>query len=90
MKRALMALALLVGVSAAANCTDDESTLKTLRVNGYKNVILTGYAVFACGSDSSEPQTCTGFKATAPNGERVEGAVSCGLMGCKGCTIRLD
>ena len=86
LKRIVIAIGLLVAVTVAANCTDEKGTLKTLRVSGYTNVTLTGHAFFKCGKEDG---TCTGFVANAPNGERVEGAVSCSFWGCKGCTIRL-
>lgn len=68
-------------------CTNEEDAQRTLRVSGYKNIQMTGYAWMKCGDREG---TCTGFRATAPNGEIVEGAVSCSIGGCtKGCTIRL-
>lgn len=86
----LLALLLAVAVSTpACMMTDEQGASHALRVNGYKDVTLTGYAWGEC-SDSDG--SCTGFSATAPNGEHVEGAVGCGLSlfgPRKGCTIRL-
>lgn len=69
---------------AAAACTNEGGAFHALKVSGYREVRLTGYS-FSCAKDDG---TCTGFEATAPDGERVEGAVGCGLT-FKGCTIRL-
>jgi len=85
MKR--IALVALLIAPMFASCTNEEAAARTLRVNGYKDVRLTGYEFWGCSKDDG---TCTGFEATAPNGERVKGAVGCGLFGCdKGCTVRL-
>ncbi len=81
MRRLVLALVLL-----ATSCTDGPRTWHTLRVHGFTRPQLTGYRWFTCGRDDSY---CTGFEAIAPGGERVTGAVGCGLWG-KGCTLRLD
>jgi hypothetical protein len=71
----------------AFSCTDEDAAGHALRIAGYKNIHLTGYSFWTC-SDSDG--TCTGFTATAPNGEAVEGAVGCGFWSCsKGCTVRV-
>lgn len=74
--------AMLIGL-ALAGCTDVPGAERALRQAGYKNVTITGYSMFSCGKDDG---WSTGFTATAPNGERVTGAVCAGLM--KGNTIR--
>lgn len=73
-----LVLALLI-----ASCTDDSATLHTLNYAGYKNVQLTGWEPFACAGDDN---FSTGFRATNPAGQRVEGVVCCGLL--KSCTVR--
>jgi hypothetical protein len=85
MKRALLILAALAVALAAVSCTDKNGTLNALEANGYKSVHLTGWDMFTCSKDDS---TCTGFRAVAPSGKVVTGAVGCGLL-FKGCTIRL-
>jgi hypothetical protein len=81
MRRLALAAFLLWG------CTSEADASRVLRVSGYKNVQLTGYDWWGCGKGDT---TCTGFTATAPNGERVKGSIGCGLTGCgKNCTVRL-
>lgn len=43
-----------------------------------------GYKPFQCGEGDA---FSTGFRATNPSGERVEGTVCCGRWR-KGCTVR--
>lgn len=83
MKRLLIGSLLL-----AWSCTNEDGAAKALRVSGFTNVTLTGYDWYGCGKDA----TCTGFEATAPNGERVTGAVGCGhSWSCgKACTVRVS
>lgn len=66
-------------------CSDADTASKALRVNGYTDITITGWDMFTCSKDDT---FCTGFVATAPNGERVEGAVGSGFF-FKGATIRL-
>ena len=85
--RKIILLAIMLCVTIGPACTNDEGAMRTLRVSGYTDVKLTGHSFMSCSDDDG---SCTGFTATAPNGERVEGAVGCSLLGCtKGCTIRL-
>lgn len=66
-------------------CTQKDKTVQLLEQQGYKEVKITGWRPFmAADSDSFS----TGFEAKAPNGQKVTGAVTGGLM--KGSTIRFD
>lgn len=78
MKR-LALIAVLFGA-----CTSEGSTAQTLKASGFTEIQLTGYS-WSCGRDDT---TCTGFVAKGPTGQKVEGAVGCGLL-FKGCTVRL-
>lgn len=64
-------------------CTDEQRTHETLRKSGFTDIQTTGYDFFSC---SDEDTFSTAFVATNPKGERVEGAVCCGIF--KNCTIR--
>ena len=68
----------------AAGCTNEEAARETLRKHGFHQVEITGHRAFQCGEGDA---TSTGFRATNPSGERVEGTVCCGRWS-KGCTIR--
>lgn len=82
MKNMLIIAAIIALLCA---CTDPNGATKALQANGYKDVQITGYDFFSCSKDDFY---CTGFIATAQNGERVEGAVGGGLV-LKGRTIRI-
>lgn len=66
-------------------CTRPDDAMRVLRQSGYTNIEITGWRPWLA-SDSDD--FSTGFRATAPNGEIVTGAVCSGLF--KGQTIRLD
>lgn len=74
-------LVLLLGLVA---CTNDDGAYQALAASGFRNIVLTGYEMWACGKDD----TCTGFEAIGPTGVKVRGAVGCGMWG-KGCTVRI-
>lgn len=79
------ATALLFGaLSVTGACTDEDASREALRKSGYKQVEITGYKPFQCGEGDA---FSTGFRATNPSGERVEGTVCCGRWR-KGCTVR--
>lgn len=80
----IFALIVLIAI-VRPSCTDEETARRVLRQQGYTNVEITGYRPFM-GSD--DDYYSTGFKATAPNGESVTGAVTSSPM--KGATLRLD
>lgn len=65
-------------------CTRAPEAEHALRVNGYKDITITGYRFFACQHDTFH----TGFAATAPNGEKVTGTVCSGFL--TSSQIRVD
>ena len=75
---------LLFGGSKA--CTRPNDARRVLEQQGFSNVEITGWRPFMAGKDDA---VSTGFEATAPNGERVTGAVTGGFI-FKGATIRFD
>lgn len=64
-------------------CTDENSTVQTLKKNGFTQVKTTGYSFLSCSEDD---MFSTGFTAVNSSGEKVSGTVCCGLF--KNCTIR--
>lgn len=76
---AIVSLALITG------CSAPDQAEKALTGAGYTNIELTGYRIFGCDEKDSFH---TGFKATGPTGNQVEGVVCAGWL--KGATIRLD
>ena len=78
---------LLLVICAAAlllnGCTRPDAARRMLEQNGYTNIEITGYSFFMCSDSDS---FSTGFKAKAPNGRQVEGAVCDAFL--KGATIR--
>lgn len=79
MKKFLILLLIVSGCM----CTTESGTIETLHKAGFTDVQTDGYAFFACSEDDT---FATRFVATNPAGQRVGGAVCCGLM--KNCTIR--
>lgn len=82
MKKILIAAA--IGI-ALVGCTREDDTRRVLEVSGYTNIEITGYRPFMASKDDL---FSTGFRAKAPNGQIVTGAVTAGVF--KGSTIRLD
>lgn len=79
MKRLLLLFALTA-------CTPgDDTAARVLKNAGYTDVKLKGYPFFACSDDDTFN---VAFWATGPSGERVRGALCCGMF--KNCTVRLD
>lgn len=87
MKTILMGIiAVVLSVTMLTGCTDSEGAERVLRLNNFTDIQITGYAWLSC----SEKDTIrTGFTATAPNGEKVSGAVCSGLL-FKNSTIRFE
>lgn len=81
MRRVAIAAAAALLVAA---CQDEATALRALRVQGFTDVVLTGYAWSGCGRDDTFH---TGFRAKAANGETVEGVVCSGYW--KGSTVRV-
>lgn len=76
---------MFLGADGCNGCTDPESSRDALQKAGYTDIqIKEGYQFLECGEDDT---FATGFIATNPRGQRVEGTVCCGLLS-KGCTIR--
>lgn len=74
---ALTALMFLVG------CTDSNNAERILSNDGYTDIKITGYSMFACSEDDFQK---TGFTAKK-NGNVVKGAVCSGVF-FKNSTIR--
>lgn len=79
----LSLLAIVISVTVAPSCTDEEKTRSTLEKAGFSEVETGGYSWFECGKGDSFH---TKFRARNPAGEMVDGVVCCGWM--KSCTIR--
>ncbi len=82
---ALVAAVAVVLITPRA-CTQPERATRLLEQQGYTEIRITGWRPFMAGKDD---EFSTGFEATAPNGERVTGAVTGGLL-FKGATVRFD
>ena len=79
--------ALFIGIAVIPMIfgVDAEGATRTLQANGFKDIKITGYKWF----NGTEDFYNTGFEATGPNGMRMSGNVSRGLL-FKGATIRFD
>lgn len=82
MKKLLLATVLM---AAVAGCTAPTKATKVLKDQGYTDIQITGYSWFMC---SEQDTFSTGFRATAPSGAVVTGAVCSGFF--KGYTIRFN
>jgi hypothetical protein len=80
----LKTIIVVIGMLLFANCTNEDSARRILEANGYKDIQFTGYDFLAGGKDDVYK---TGFIATSPNGTRIEGTVTEGLV-FKDATIR--
>lgn len=67
-------------------CTRPEQATRLLEQQGYTDIRITGWRPMMAGKDDN---VSTGFEATAPNGEKVSGAVTGGMI-FKGSTVRFD
>jgi hypothetical protein len=74
---ALLIIAIILFALSSSGCTDEQSSVRTLRNAGYSDIEVGGYEMFAC-SDSDT--FSTKFTATNPRGERVNGVVCCGWL----------
>jgi len=81
----LAALFIGIAVTPIVFGVDAEGATRTLQASGFKDIKITGYKWF----NGTEDFYNTGFEATGPNGTRVSGNVSRGLL-FKGSTIRFD
>lgn len=85
---AVIGLVVIVSVAIVTRmggCSDPEGVKRVLRQQGFTEVEVTGWRPF---SASKGDMYSTGFRAKAPNGESVTGAVTSGFW--KGHTVRLD
>lgn len=69
-----------------AACTQPEKSTRLLEAQGYTDVEITGYDVWACSEDDWYH---TGFTAKTVTGQPVKGTVCAGFL-FKGATIRYD
>lgn len=76
----IISLMLLVG---SLGCRDEDASNRALKSMGFTDIQLGDYAWFQCDEHDDYR---TSFTATNPQGQRVEGAVCCGIM--KNCTVR--
>lgn len=67
-----------------SSCSDPENAERVLQSNGYTNIEITGWEPLM---KSEDDMYSTGFRATSPSGQIVEGVVTGGML--KGNTIRL-
>ncbi len=74
----------LVAITLLAGCSDRKTATRVLTNNGYTDIRIEGYRLFACSEDDT---FSTGFTASSPAGMTVRGVVCSGLF--KGATIRL-
>jgi hypothetical protein len=81
----MIAIAITILVAIPKGCTQSDKTVHLLQQQGYTNITITGWRPFMASSGES---FSTGFEATAPNGNRISGAVTGGFL--KGSTIRFD
>ena len=65
-------------------CPNKDRANEILEAEGYIDIKLGGGHGWACGRDLS----ATGFRALALTGQRVHGAVCCGIV-MKACTVRI-
>ncbi len=76
-------IVLLVCLYIRALSNADNDAEKALKAQGYTQIKLTGYKVFACSRSDDYNK---GFEATSLAGVRVQGVVCMGIA--KGSTIR--
>ena len=85
MKKISLILLTIVMLFSIASCTDPQNTRRVLQTQGFTKIQITGYDFFTCSDDDFYH---TGFTATSPNGQYVEGVVCQGIF--KGATIRFE
>lgn len=84
MRAALAALTYTAPLLALTSCTDENATRRTLEASGYSEVRIRPKVTTGCGEHDLY---WTGFEASNPRGQRVQGTVCCGAF-VKGCTVR--
>jgi hypothetical protein len=84
--RVLKGFLLALALFGATACTvPQEKAEQVLQGAGYTEIVLEGPVVLRCSDDDQRSRF---FRAKGPTGQKVEGAVCCGLL-AKNCTIRL-
>jgi len=78
----MILLVIVIGFFGMCGVSCDSATVETLNKAGFTNAETTGWAPMSCGQDLLR----TGFEATNAKGNRITGAVCCGVF--KNCTIR--
>ena len=86
MKKLTVIILITCLVICLINCVDGSNATRILNENGYTNVTITGYNFFACAKDDT---LHTGFSATSPSGNKINGTVCSGLI-FKNSTIRFQ
>lgn len=81
----LVLSAAILFAAVAFGTRDNAGVVRVLQQQGYTEIKLTGYRMFAGGRDDTWAE---GFEATTPSGERITGAVTYGPFRAK--TIRVD
>jgi len=81
----LMIITAILILTITASCTKPEETKTILTKQGYTNIQIGGYSLFAC---SKGDFYSTKFNATSANGSNVSGTVCSGIF--KGSTVRFD
>jgi hypothetical protein len=81
----LKLIAPLIVLAALVGCTNPKDATRILWQQGYTDIQMTGFQLFACGDGDFYH---TGFKAKSQAGIPVEGCVCAGLL-FKNSTIRL-
>lgn len=83
----LILLALIVGFGVYG-CPNEGRAREILQADGYRDIEITGGGHgWSCGQN----ETATGFRARRDDrSDVVEGAVCCGMVSFKACTVRIE
>jgi hypothetical protein len=84
MKKLMTVILVVLGMMLLPACANESDSRDALQKAGFTQIEITGWEPFSCGKDDS---WSTGFRATNPQGQKVDGVVCCGLV-FKSCTIR--
>ena len=82
----LIVISITVPTSIFMGWSNEAKTVEVLEANGYTGIEITGWRPWMANEND---WYSTGFRATAPNGRRVSGAVTGGGW-FRGYTVRLD
>lgn len=83
MKNVITITGMIFALTFITGCTNRNDAQKALSAEGYTNIQITGFDLFACGRDDFYH---TGFKATNKEGRTINGTVCSGIL--KKATIR--